>query len=212
MIKVLLADDHPMFLEGLNLILNRNTEIEVVGEALDGEQVLAFLEKQTVDVVVLDIEMPNLNGVEATKIIKKKHPKVKVLILTMYSKKIFILKLMANGANGYILKNKSKEELVTAIHNVHNGTPHFSLEILTLASKAATPSEILEDVHLTEREIDVLKLIAAGKTSKEISAKLHIAETTVNTHRRNLLAKLDLPNDKLLVHYAISKGHIDLLQ
>ena len=157
--------------------------------------------------VVLDIRMPELNGIETTKIIKKEYPNTKVLILTMYNQKDFIMQLMRVGASGYILKNKSSEELLMAIHNIHKGHSHYGLEILNTATSI---SNTTEEVNLTKREEEVLILIAEGQTTKEISAKLNIAEPTVNTHRRNLLQKLEVPNDKYLVRYAIKHGLVSL--
>ena len=138
---------------------------------------------------MLDIEMPKLDGIETTQVIKKTYPETKILTLTMYNKKPFILKLVERGVHGYILKNRSKEELVKAIHHIHRGNTYFGIDVTaTLTSSSAS---IQEKVHLTQREIEVLCCIADGLTSKEIAAKLFIEATTVNTHRRNLLQKFD---------------------
>lgn len=208
MIKVLLADDHRLFIDGMKAMLQQEKDIEIVGQASNGDEVLAFLETNPVDVVVLDIEMPKTDGIEATQIIRKEYPKTKVLILSMYNKKSFIIKLMQAGASGYILKDKSKGELIGAIHNVYKGLPHFSLEVLSqITRQDLEPSH---EVQLSERELQVLCLIAEGLTSKEISGELHIAEATVNTHRRSLLNKLEVPNEKHLVRYAIKQGLVEL--
>lgn len=209
MINVLLADDHHMFIDGMKAMLEKEKDIKVVGDASNGDEVLSFLEKNLVDVVVLDIEMPETNGIETAKIIRKEYPKVKVLILSMYNKKTFILELMKAGAAGYILKDKSKEELIGAIYNVYKGQPHFGLEILSQIT-LPEPSETNAEVQLSEREIEVLCLIAEGMTTKEVSKKLFISEATVNTHRRNLLQKIEVPNDKFLVRYAIKHKLVDL--
>ncbi|MCO6493677.1 MAG: response regulator transcription factor [Phaeodactylibacter sp.] len=208
MIKVLLADDHQIIIDGMKAILQQEKDIEIVGEASNGAEVLAFLEKNLVDVVVLDIEMPETGGIEATRIIRKEYPQVKVLILSMYNRKGFILKLMEAGASGYILKEKSKEELIGAIHNVYRRQPHFSLEVL---NKITDPTPVPHnEVELSERELQVLCLIAEGLTTNEISERLNITENTVKTHRRNLLEKLEVPNDKHLVRYAIKHGLVEL--
>ncbi len=211
MIKVLLADDQKMFMDGMRSFLEKESDIEIVGEAINGDEVINFLNKQSdVDVVILDVEMPIKDGIETTKIIKKdiRFKKMKILILTMYNEKNFIVKLLEAGADGYILKNKSKEELVQAIHNVNRGQPHFGLEVLNQAR--STSSNLEKKIELTEREVEVLCLIAEGKTTREIAALLYISEPTVNTHRRNLLRKLEFPNDKYLVRYAIKQGFVKL--
>lgn len=212
MIKILLADDQKMFLDGVVSFLELEKDIEIKGIAQNGNEVLQFLEKDAdVDVIILDVEMPEKDGIETARAIKQdlRFKNMKVLILTMYSRKDFILKLIESGANGYILKNKSKEELVNAIHNVYIGRPHFGLEVMSEVTNYEK-SELEKKVELTDREKEVLCLIAEGKTTKEIAKKLFISEPTVNTHRRNLLRKLDFPNDKYLVRYAIKQGFIEL--
>lgn len=208
MIKVLLADDHQLFIDGMKALLERAPEIEVVAEASDGQQVLEQLESIQVDVIILDIEMPNLDGVAATEFIRKKYPKTKVLIVTMYNKKEFIVNLMKYGASGYILKNRTKEELLQAIHTVYRGGSHYTLEVLDTAT--SIDESFPEEGKLTEREEEVLCKIAEGLTSKEMAALLFISETTVNTHRRNILSKLNLPNATSLVRYAIKNGYVEL--
>ncbi len=207
MIKVLLADDHQMFIDGMRAMLKEDSNIKVIGQANDGLEVLDFLKKNEVDVIVLDIRMPKLDGIEAAREIVKKYPTTKMLVLSSHKEKEFIRELMDIGAKGYILKNKSSEELVMAVNNVYNGTPHYGLEILTIAT--SNKEEKSEAVELTPRERDVLILIAEGHTTREISEKLFIAEPTVNTHRRNLLQKLDVPNSHHLVRYAIRHGMIE---
>lgn len=215
LIKVFLADDHQLFLEGMQSMLAEEPDIEIVGTADNGQKVLDFLATgQAVDVILMDVEMPETNGIEATKVIKKQHPQVKILVLTMYNESEFILNLMKIGANGYILKNKNKNALVQAIHTVNRGTAHFDLEVLNELTRIKTPSshnaaKSPAEAEISSREIEVLKLIAEGMTSKEISGKLNIAEATVNTHRRSLLHKLEVPNDKHLVRYAIRQKLIE---
>lgn len=209
MIKILLADDHPMFIDGMRSFLQDHQEIQIMGEANTGTEVLDFLEKEMVDVVVLDINMPEMDGLETTKFIRKKYPDIKVLIITMYDKKEFILKLIRYGAAGYILKNKTKEELLMAIHNVAAGRTHYGLEVMAHAIEVSNIKEP-EEVQLTERETEVLCKIAEGNSSKEAALALGISETTVNTHRRNIMAKLELPSAIHLVRYAIKNGLVNL--
>lgn len=207
MIKVLLADDHPIFLDGMKAFLKEYEHIQIVGTATNGEEVLNTLETHPADIVVLDIDMPKLDGIDTTKYIKKKFPTTKVLIISMFDKKEFIIKLMKYGASGYILKNKTKEELLTAINNIADGKTHYSLEIINLAVSLNFSND-KEEVTLTDREVEVLKKIAEGHSSKEAGEILYISETTVNTHRRNIMAKLELPNTAQLVRYAIRNGYI----
>ncbi len=207
MIKVILADDQKMFIDGVKSFLEKEDNIEIVGEAKNGEEVIDLVDRLSVDVVVLDIEMPEMNGIETTKIIKKKYPDVKILILSMYNKNSFISEIRMLGANGYILKDKTKEKLVCAIHDVFQGQDHFGLDVLNQLNIKSKISA--KKVVLTTRETEILCLIAEGLTTKEIAQNLHISEATVNTHRRNLLRKLGFPNEKFLVRYAIKHGYID---
>ncbi len=203
-IKLLLVDDQKMFLDGISAFLESDESFEIIGTALNGEMAIESIDKYEPDVVVLDIEMPVMNGIEAAEIILKKHSNVKILILTMYNRKDFIMKLMGIGVHGYLLKNKSKEELMAAIHNVYRGQAHFSLEVL---QKAVNPGTMLDkEVKLTDREVEILSSLGDGLTTREIAAKLFISEPTVNTHRRNLLRKLEFSSDKHLIRYSIKKG------
>ena len=207
-IKVLLADDQKLFVDGMMALLKPVEQIEVIGKVYNGEEVLEFLETEQPDVLVLDIEMPKLDGVKATEIIKKQYPDIKILILSMYNQKGFITRLMSLGASGYILKNKSKEELVSAIYNVNRGNAHYGLEVINELAKNRTSTPQPIRVELSDRQVEVLKKIAEGYTTKQISENLFISEPTVNTHRRNLLKKLNVPNEKFLVRYAIREGYI----
>lgn len=206
MINILLADDHKILLDGLKAFLQKNSNINIVGEALNGIQVMEILKEHKVDVAVLDIEMPEMDGIETTRQIKKDFPNTKVLILSMYKEKAFILKLMEIGASGYILKNKSKEELIEAINRVYAGDAHFGIEVLNTIANAPKETKLLAE--LTKREKEILCLVAEGYTSQEIADKIFIAVTTVNTHRRNLLQKIDVTNDNQLVRFAIKQGYI----
>ena len=210
MIRIVIADDHQMFLDGIKAFLSGVPEIEIVGEGQNGLEVLEILKKETVDVAVLDVNMPKMDGIETTRQIKANYPNIKVLIVTMFNEKNFILNLMQAGANGYILKNKSKEELVGAIHNVFKGNSHFSLDVLNTVSNTSVSTQKEEVVELTDREKEVLCEIAEGLTTKQIAKKLFISEPTVNTHRRNLLSKIGVSNEKFLVRYAIKHGFIEL--
>ena len=210
MINIVLADDHKIMIEGLRSFISHNEDIMVLGTAGNGEELLKLMEKSAkVDVAVLDIEMEKLNGVETTKILQREYPGTKVLILSMHKEKQLIMELMKLGISGYLLKDNSPSQLVHAIHQVHSGHAHFGLNVLNELAKPDEEKEP-EPVPLTEREQEVLTLIGMGCTTKEISDKLGILETTVNTHKRNLRHKLDAPNEKHLVRYAIKHGYAEV--
>ena len=209
MINVILADDHEVVIEGLKAILLNDPAIQVVGQAVNGKEVLDLLEQGLeVDIAILDVEMQPMNGIETAMCIKQDYPQTKVLILTMYDEKQYIMELMKIGVAGYILKNKCKEQLRHALHQIKSGNAHFGLDVLNKLSKTdRTDTPVEEIAVLTRREKDVLSLIGEGKTTKEISSDLKIDETTVNTHKRNLRHKLEVSNEKHLVRYAIKYGY-----
>lgn len=210
MIKIILADDHKLFIDGVYSILSLEKDIEIVGVAYDGEQVLNLLkENDKVDIIVLDVEMPGVDGIEVTREVRRMYPNVKILITSMYNKTSFILELMKLGVSGYILKDKSKEELLTAIHNVHRNQPHFSLEVLSIFSDTRN-NPFPEKVQLTDREEEVLVLVAEGLKTKEIASKLFISPETVNVHRKNIKRKTGIDNTSQLIRYAIRHGYIEL--
>ncbi|HAS41088.1 MAG TPA: DNA-binding response regulator [Microscillaceae bacterium] len=209
-IKTILADDHHIVLDGLTALINATDDIEVVDVAYNGQHALSLLETHQVDVAVLDIEMPVMDGLKATKEIKAKHKEVKVLILTMYNNERFIKEIIKAGASGYILKNKGGNELVNAIRTIHQGDQYFS--------KSVT-DKLIEDLQkkkrggvnpkLTTREKEVLKLIVEGNSTREITEKLFIAGTTVETHRRNLIEKLGVKGTKGLIKHAIENNLLE---
>ncbi len=212
MINVVIADDHQIVLDGLKSLLDREKDIRSVGEALNGIELLALLEKKQVDIAVIDIEMPRMNGIETTKEIKKRYPEVKVLILSMYNDNEYIRQLIEVGASGYILKNKGKEELVSAIRKIAAGGEYLGDAVIkTLMDEIKKPKKNISDkkIPLTKREIDVLKLIAEGNTTPQIAEALFIAPSTVETHKRNLIDKLGVANARALIKYAIENGYLE---
>lgn len=211
MIKILIADDHQMFIDGIKALLKNEKEIKVVGEALNGEEVLSLLKKEKADIILLDINMPKMDGIEATREIKKKFPDVKIIILTMHNKNEFISGLANEGASGYVLKNTGKRELLDAIESVYEGKTFFSKEVTEtiIQNLYKRPSEQkMEYAQLTEREKDVLKLIAQEFSTKEIADKLFISPNTVETHRKNLMSKINAKNIAGLVKFALQTGLI----
>lgn len=208
MINVLIADDHKIVLDGLSSIISSHEQMSVVCEATNGRQVLDMLATKEVDVAVLDIEMPELNGVELTKIMVDKYPQIRILILTMYNEIGFIRRVIEAGAHGYVLKEHGKYELIEAILKIHSGEEYFGVDVANTLISSMKSTTINGEIKLTKREIEVLKLIANGKTTPIISNELFIAHTTVETHRRNLIEKTGVSNSKGLVKFAIENGYV----
>ncbi len=211
MVKIILADDHKMIREGIKALLSKTNHIQIVGEAGSGQQVLDLLQQQTADLVLMDINMPELNGIETTKIIRKTHPKVKVLALTMHNDDAHIISMLEAGTNGYILKTSDRATLEKAIEQVSANKTYFPPEVaqalLEHHLKLKRTSTRQSTVVLTNREKEVLYWIAEGLTNIEIAEKLFISKRTVDAHRRNLLDKLNAKNTANLVRYAIEHGH-----
>lgn len=214
MIKVVIADDHQLVLDGLRSILEQGPEIKVISTANNGADLLRQLAFIKPDIVLMDIDMPVMNGIEATQQVKANYPDIRIIILTMHEEKAMVKKLTDIGASGFILKNSDKDELLQAIKRVHQGGMYFSSELtMNLISHGITPvnpgSVDDKKALLTEREIEILKLIAEGLSNKEIGDKLFISHRTVDTHRTNLMKKLDVSNIAGLIRYAIKNGFID---
>ena len=212
--SIILADDHVLVRQGLRRILEGMPELEVVGEANDGLELLALLDSLVPDIVILDIFMPNLRGIEAIYEIKKIRPEVNILILTMHKDKEYLYLALSAGAKGYLLKEDADKELFSAIEKVRQGktyiSPHFSEEIvddLVQVGRGGAKT-VFEVDPLTPREREVLKLIAEGKSSKEIAQLLFISVPTANNHRANIMGKLGLNKATDLVKYAIRKGYV----
>lgn len=206
MIKIAIADDHQMMIDGIKSLLKQEKNMTVIGEALNGEEMLKVIERKKADVVLMDVRMPVMDGMEATQLISQRFPDVKVLMLTMYNSREYIEKLIKSGAAGYILKNTGKQELITAIETVYRGEQYYSREVTerfmeSFQKKKKVYSDI--PIELTGREKDVLKLIAQEFTTQEIADKLCISHHTVETHRKNLISKLNVRNTAGLVKYAI---------
>lgn len=209
MIKVIIADDHQMFIEGIKSLLVGEKEMSIVGEAANGKLLLELLEKQFADVVLLDISMPVMDGLEAAKIIRQKYPATRIIMLTMHNNAEFVFGLINAGATGYILKNTGKTELVSAINTVHGGKTYYSEDVTQTILQNIQQKPAAEKVaaaQLTPREKDILCLIAKEYNTQEIADELFISTHTVETHRKNLLNKLNAKNIAGLVKYAIQSG------
>lgn len=203
---IILADDHPMFREGIRKIIERVEGGRITGEVNDGLELLELLKKSSPNLVILDISMPNLRGLEAIREIKKTYPQVKVLVLTMHKKKEFLRQALRDGADGFLLKEDAGSELIRAMQTVRNGRKYLSPLLSGVLTSLAVEEEKTE--VLTMREREVLKLLAEGKRTKEIAAALYISPHTVRRHRANILEKLDIQNLADLVKYAISQSYI----
>ncbi|HTE29748.1 MAG TPA: response regulator transcription factor [Chryseolinea sp.] len=212
-IKVLIADDHKIVRVGLHGIIERESDLEVCGEAENGSQVLALLKEKVIDIIVMDLDMGTTNGIDTTRQVKQLYPDVRVLALTMHEDQHSIINMLQAGASGYLLKNAGREELLSAIRSLAEGNHYFSHQVSASLLQAITAMNTKEvkatqPDKLTEREIEVLRLIAQEFSNSEIADKLFISVRTVDTHRRNLLDKLHVKNTVGLVKYAIEKALI----
>ena len=203
MIRLIIADDHPLMRDGIKTILEGNQEIEVVGGAGDGEELMSLLETKDADVILMDINMPGMNGIDATQQVKKIHPDIKVLVFSQYDEKRFVKQLLKNGANGYILKNSAASELVNAIHIVHNGGLYLSKELPNIFVEKPKSRTNQLFPKLTKRELEVLQLICEEKSTVEIAELMFLSTNTIETHRANLLLKVGAKNTAGLVKWAI---------
>ncbi len=210
--RVVLADDHALIRHGIKKIIEDEPSLAVIGQVGDGLELLNFIKKIAPDVILLDISMPNLRGIEAIGECKKICPKVKIIMLTMHKSKQYLCHALSAGADGYVLKEDSDTELLTAIDNALAGTlfisPVLADELNDEEIKACKEKKGVVTDTLTPRERQVLKLVAEGKTSREIAELLSISTRTVEHHRANLLKKLNISNTADLIKYAIRKGYV----
>ncbi len=215
MTRVLLVDDHSLFREGVRALLSTAPDIEVVGEAEDGKQAIELAEQLLPDVIVMDLVMPGMNGMEAAQHLHDHHPGIKILILSMYDDDEYVCKILKTGASGYVLKRAASDELLRAIRAVQDGGsalhPTVAAKLIkdyvrrTKATDRDNPGSIL-----TSRESEVLKLIAEGRTNQQIAEVLGLGKKTIDTHRTNIMRKLDLHDVTGLVKYALRHGFIKL--
>jgi len=224
-IRVLLVDDHAILREGIRYLLSASGQVDVVGEAEDGLQAVEMVEKLKPDAVLMDIAMPRMNGIEATAELKKRHPNLPILILSMYDSEEYVLPILKAGASGYVLKRAAAQELVSALKAVVAGqvilhpdvarTVMESIHESGSPGPAAHPAQKEPGMHpqleqLTDREREVLTLIAQGLTNQQIAEKLFISIKTVQAHRANLMEKLDLHDAVELTKFAIKTGLVPL--
>jgi DNA-binding NarL/FixJ family response regulator len=211
-IRVLVVDDHAILRDGIRLLLERQEGITVVGEASTGREALALVDELRPDIVLMDIAMPEMDGLEATRRIRESYPEVKVLILTQHDNREYVVPLLQAGASGYVLKRSGRREVITAIRQVYRQgaflEPGVTDQVLRDYAQADKGEE--EGVpHLTERESQVLKMVVEGKSSKEIARALYISPKTVSVHRSNIMSKLGVHNSAELVRYVMQHDLFD---
>ena len=208
-IRVLLVDDHAILREGLKALLSLSEDIQVIGEASDGWEALAMTQRLAPEVIIMDMAMPGMDGLEATRRITKASPQTKILVLSQHDNERYILPVLRAGAMGYVLKREVGAELVTAIRTVHQGEcfvpPPIAKMMLRNYQQESLATEPVEDA-LTEREREVLKLVVEGRTSREIAEVLSLSKKTIMCHRANIYQKLGTHNRAELIKYAIRQG------
>jgi DNA-binding NarL/FixJ family response regulator len=206
MCSIVLADDHVMFRQGVKRIIEETPDLEVVGEANDGLELLNLLKARLPELVILDISMPHLRGLEATREIKKLYPRVKVIFLTMHRTREFLQQALEAGADGFLLKEDADFELLRAIQTVRGGKKFISPLLATEMADLALRDHPADPDPLSPREKTIVKLLVEGKTPKEIADLLYISVFTVRRHRENILRKLNLKRLADLIRYALSRG------
>src|SRR5450432_2731719 len=204
MIRVFIVDDHPVVIEGIHSLLQNEKDMVWVGQAMNAQSCLGFFVNKTADIVLMDISMPGMDGVELCSVMKEKYPGVFILGLSTFNQGLYIKKMVENGASGYILKNTSKEELIMAIHAVCDGAIFFNGEVGQALQEYQKSSKTELQV-LSSREKQILGLIAEGYTNIQIAEKIFLSQFTVDSHRKNLLAKLNVKNTASLIRLAVEQ-------
>ena len=213
-IKIAIADDYKIYRDGLKVGLSADENMEIIAEADNGEELMKLLETNSPDVIIMDLKMPIMDGMEATKQVRKKYPSIKVLVVTMYEDDKFIIHLMENGANGYLLKNAEPDEIIKSIYTVHENGYYFN----DVVNKALLKKLVLknnlkpsfnQNIDLTEREQEVLKLICEEKTAAEIGKDIFLSPRSVEGIRQRLIEKIGVRNTAGLVMFAVKNGIVD---
>lgn len=208
--KILLVEDHLVVKDGFKAVLSLEERLDIVGDLDNGSDVMPFLTKNSVDLVLLDLNIPGVSGLTLAKEIKTSYPKTKVVALTFYNKAAFIKGIVEAGADGYLLKNSSREEVISAIYKVLNGEEYFSKEAMNTLIASMRRQGTNYEVKLTKREIEVMILLAKAFTVNEVAEELIISTHTAETHRKNIMAKLKFKNKAELTLYAKENGYLDL--
>jgi DNA-binding NarL/FixJ family response regulator len=209
-IKIMVVDEHKILREGLATLIAKQSNMEIVGEATDGREALDLVKENTPDLILMDVTMPNLNGIEATRQIKSKNPEIEIIALSLHSDRRFVLGMIEAGASGYLIKQCTFDELVLAINTVMAGKKYLSPEISNILveefARKDSKEKAIIDLKLTPREKEVLQLLAEGKNTKEIASNLSISVKTVETHRRHIKRKLKTSSVAELTKIAIKEG------
>ncbi|MBI5409560.1 MAG: response regulator transcription factor [Nitrospirae bacterium] len=203
-IKIFLADDHRIMREGLRAMLEKKGGLEVIGEAGDGRTAVRLVKEMRPDIIIMDIGMPELNGIEATRRIIKNCPGVKIIALSIHSDKRLVSEMLKAGASGYVLKEAAFSELIDAIHTVKRGCSYISVEIQDVINKKLSKHPLYSE--LTDREREVLQLLAEGKSTKQIASCLDVSAKTIDSHRQQIMKKLNMHSVAQLTKYAIREG------
>jgi len=209
-IRVLLTDDHTLFRQGIRTLLSAETDLEVIGEAADAADALTLARKLRPDVILMDIGMAGMSSFEAARVIRKERPEIRVVFLSMYDDEEYLAECIEMGAGGYILKDSPADQLLTAIREVHRGGSYLTPRLLTrlvddFRLQGSGPARQPRFGNLTKREREILKMLAEGKSAKEVAAGFDLSVKTVEAHKFNLMRKLDIHNKAQLVQYAIQK-------
>jgi DNA-binding NarL/FixJ family response regulator len=210
-LKIVIADDHQMFIDGIRSLLKREKSLNFVHEALNAEDALTYIRENPVDLLITDISMPGMSGTELTQKVKQEMPSVKVLVLTMFNDPAIINEIIQSEAEGYILKNTGKQELMTAINRIMDDGTFYSNEVMNLMLKSNKKNNriVSEKEKLSERELEILKLVCEEFTTADIAEKLFISPRTVETHRKNILAKTHSRTIVGLIKYAFENNVLE---
>lgn len=204
MIKIIIVEDHPLVVDGLTKVLSSHEKFEVIAACLNANDCLNILKTSKPDIILMDIRLPDIDGITLCKMVKEQYPDIEIIALTTFQHRYYIQAMMESGAKGYVLKNSTAEEIVDSILYVNEGFEFFSKEV-----KDQIKSTKENPIYISKREKEILKYIAEGHTNKEIAEKLFISPLTVDSHRKNLILKFQATNTASLIHIAHDNGYID---
>lgn len=211
MTKIVIADDHQIVIDGIKSLLEREIDLEIAGQALTGTELLETGLLCEPDLILMDIGMPGMDGITASREIRKTHPEMRILVLTTYADAKHIREMMKVGVNGYLLKDSGKDQFLEAIHTVMNGDKYFDQRVTEVIMDSLQPKKKNSTVltPLSPREKEIVRLIAKGDSTMEMAEKLHLSQLTIETHRKNIYTKLGINKIASLVHYAINEGLLE---